>query len=899
MADDPVTPKARRYDVALSFASEDRQYVERVARELVRAGVAVYYDEYEETTTWGKNLHEHLHYVYSEAAHFTIIFISASYAEKAWPKFELRSALSRALGESREYILPARFDDTDLGGLPKTTGYVDLRRKKPEQLARLVIKKIRESCIELKPNGTARSPSVASRVGEVEAPRAAADSQGSLSGLAPPAAEVDRPMQGRSNLPDRPKRFIGRRKELDSIKQLLKDNRLVTLTGAPGCGKSTLALRVAKEVESEYVDGVRLVELASISDPNLVVQHFATALEVREERGRSVEKALFGFLKSKVILIVLDNCEHLRAECERIVGKLRESCHEARVLATSQDPLGADGESTWRVPGLTLPEELRQGDARPTTISQLMDASEAAQLFIRCVKSLNPDKSLTDDDAPGIAAVCTALDGHPLAIEIAAGWTESWTVDELLPRLKDNVMLAPPDAPARPQEKTLRGLMDRRYKLLSDAERALFRRVAVFQGDWTLPAAETICADTLMKRIQIPVLLDILIRKTLVETRILNRGTRYRMQEWIRKYAVEKLSESADADACQKRHFEWYSQVVADSESDLYGRDQVKRLDLLDLEYANIRAAIDWSSSRFVEGAFRTAGALWRFWLLRCLFSEGLRVLGALLTHPESARSGPKAMTKALLGAAFLAYYQASDRWRDFIAQCEPVVDEVDDAYHEIMVKLVWVLKLADQKNFEQSKSLAKKLEIRARRFSGSWLSGFLSLILGVAAVYREDLRSAVSRFRQGLDQAKKTGDRWLIYHNGSFYGLMMIRRNKLELATPSLRVALEAARDLGDKSGMAWVLEVYAGLAAAEGERARLPGVAKAQFSLAARLLGAVAYLREAATAATVSVWLEGYEILLTHVRQSLGESEFVRQRSIGETMSIDEAVALCLSEF
>src|SRR5919107_138330 len=291
------------------------------------------------------------------------------------------------------------------------------------------------------------------------------------------------------NLPSELSSFVGREKELTEVKRLLENNRLLTLTGPGGCGKTRLALLSASELVEAFEDGVWMVELASLAEPSLVPQAVASTLGVRERPGSSLTEALSDYLRTRKLLLLLDNCEHLIDACAEFAGALLHSCPGLRVLATSREALGITGEIAWPVPSLSLPDLRRLPDF------ESLSRYESARLFVERATTVRPNFTLTEQNAPAAAQVCYRLDGIPLAIELAAARTKVLSVEEISSRLGDSFrLLAAGSRTALPRQRTLHATMDWSHGLIGRGERALFRRLSVFAGGFTLKAAGSVCA---------------------------------------------------------------------------------------------------------------------------------------------------------------------------------------------------------------------------------------------------------------------------------------------------------------------------------------------------------------------------------------------------------------------
>ena len=418
-----------------------------------------------------------------------------------------------------------------------------------------------------------------------------------------------------NNLPRQLTTFVGREHEIAEIKRLLKTttSRLVTLTGAGGCGKTRLASQVGLELLADYPQGVWLIELAPISDPALVTQTVVTALGLREESGRPLLTTLLDYLRNRKTLLLLDNCEHLVEASAQLAETLLHTCPDLTILASSREQLGIAGEAAFRVPSLATP------DLHQTPAVETLQNYEAIRLFIDRAQLARPDFALTPANAYAIAQICQRLDGIPLAIELAAARVNVLGVDQIAARLGNAFrLLTGGSRTALPRQQTLRALMDWSYNLLSEAERTLLRRLAVFASGWTLDAAEAIGADEdaqgLIQPDDVLDLLTQLVNKSLVITEGAQRDhVRYRLLETIRQYAREKLLEHCDVDCVWDRHLAYFVRLAETAEQALHGPQQGQWLGRLRDELENVHAALDWAMDGDVEGGLRLATAIYQY----------------------------------------------------------------------------------------------------------------------------------------------------------------------------------------------------------------------------------------------------------------------------------------------
>jgi non-specific serine/threonine protein kinase len=454
------------------------------------------------------------------------------------------------------------------------------------------------------------------------------------------------------NLPLPLTSFVGRDTAIAEVTRLLSTTRLLTLTGAGGCGKSRLALRIGEEVRRAYADGAWLVELAALSDPTLLPHTVASALGVREAPGRPLLDLLTAYLRGRSLLLILDNCEHLVAACAPLAETLLRACPGLTILATSRHVLGVAGETAWRVPSLAVPDL-----HSPPPLERLVHY-EAVQLFIDRATAAQPGLQVTQQNAPAVARICHHLDGIPLAIELAAARARVFAVEQIAARLDDRFrLLTAGPRTALPRQQSLGATVDWSYALLSEPERALLRRLAVCAGGWTFEAAEVVAAGDGVQPYAVLDLLAQLVDKSLVIAEERRGAVRYRLLETIREYACDRLQAAGEAAGTRDRHRAYFLALAEEAEPQLRGAESQRFLDRLEEEHANLRVALEWAlaSPDGGEAALRLSGALAWFWWLRSYHDEGWRWLErALAGAPEASA----ARMKALHGAGYLAHHR-------------------------------------------------------------------------------------------------------------------------------------------------------------------------------------------------------------------------------------------------
>jgi len=468
------------------------------------------------------------------------------------------------------------------------------------------------------------------------------------------------------NLPAQLTSFIGREEETEQLIALLKTHRLVTLTGSGGTGKSRLALRVASELFDLFPNGIWLVELASLSDPALVPKAVASAMNLPEMPANPILEILNNFLKTKRLLLILDNCEHLLDACAGLANSILRTCPEISILTSSREVLGVEGEALFRVPAMSFP------DTRQLTQLDSLSNYDAVRLFVERAQVTSPDFAITVNNAAMVVDLVCQLDGIPLAIELAAARLNVLGIEQIVQRLNNTFhILTGGGRTALPHHQTLRASIDWSHDLLTHSEQILLRRLSVFVGGWRLKAAEQVCANgaknhELIKTETILDLLSDLVAKSLViafqesEDRM-----RYRMLETIRQYANEKLVLAGELETVRERMLVYYLDLVERLEPALRGREQIKTLKHLEIELDNLRYVLEWALQNDIEASLRLASSLQWFWYIHFHWSEGIEWLKQALDveknlrmNDQKERTNKFIRARALLALGFLLLMQ-------------------------------------------------------------------------------------------------------------------------------------------------------------------------------------------------------------------------------------------------
>jgi predicted ATPase/DNA-binding SARP family transcriptional activator len=583
----------------------------------------------------------------------------------------------------------------------------------------------------------------------------------------------------KAQLPVRLTPLVGRESELDDVVQAATRSRLVTLTGPGGTGKTRLALAAARAAQAGFPAGVGWVELAQVEDPDLVGQAIATRLDVPDTPGQDATEAVAKYLADHRLLIVLDNCEHLAGAAAGLTEYLLAACPNLAVLATSREALGVEGELSWQVPPLSLPQ------AEPAPTAAALAKSDAVKLFEQRAQLVRPSFRVTDDNAAAVLAICQRLDGLPLAIELAAARMRILSSAQLADRLDDIfAVLVGGARSAPPRHQALRATLDWSHELLGDDERATFRRLAVFSGGFTLPAAERVAAGGDIRPDAMLELLTRLADKSLLRVEHARGGTRYHLLATIAGYAAERLAEAGEAAPVRQAHLEFVTGLVEHAAA---GIERVEEqagpleleLDRLDTELPNIQRAFEHAQDGGdPAAALRIAAPLDRYAYLRGRYHQVRQWLD------EAVAAGPDApaelRAKALLGSGRLA-----------LLQCDyaPAVRRLEAA-------LRLYRELADPRG----------------------IAGALQ-VLGSVAREQGRYARAVELHAESLAVAEAAADRWAVASAHGYLSFVSWLQRDFARASTEAETALAAFRDLGDVEGAAWSLISLGTVARYQGE--------------------------------------------------------------------------------
>ncbi|MBC3190660.1 LuxR family transcriptional regulator [Pseudonocardia sp. C8] len=686
------------------------------------------------------------------------------------------------------------------------------------------------------------------------------------------------------NLPAELTSFVGRRREMTDVTRLLTEARLVTLTGVGGAGKTRLSLQVAGKIRHDFPEGAWLVELAPLEDDGLLAQTVAQTLGLHDWGARPPASALADHLADKRMLLVLDNCEHLRNACAELAGVVLRSAPQVRILATSRQPLGLTGEHIYQVPTLSRP-----GSGQVPPVDSLIQY-EAVNLFVARAKAVQPDFALTEEDAEPVLKVCDQLDGLPLAIELAAVRLRALSIAEIADRIEDRFRLLTGGSPeALPRHQTLRALIDWSFELCSDEERALWARLSVFSGGFDLAAAEAVGTDDEVDPHALLDALSALVDKSIVIAGEEHGHVRYRMLETIREYGRDRLREAGLAREVGDRHRGHFLQQAVQAAAGWFGPDQENLLLRARQEHGNVRTALDHCLAERgrAESGLEMAAALWFVWLATGLTSEGRRWLERLL---DVEKAPSRARNQALWTCAYLCIIQQDVAAAEpLITECQRQASELDDR-----VALAWATQLSGMAamstgSLSTARSRLESGLVRHERCSNP--VGVLDAtfyLVAVSALLGHASRSA-QMCEEALALCDEHGERWLKSYLLWDMGLVAWEHGDGASAAVSARDALQQARVFNEQMVIAFCIETLAWTAHADLKHRR-----------AARLLGCADEIWRHVGAPLFGIrdLIRHHERCLDGVRRTLREESFEAEFRSGARLRLDQAVAFALEE-
>ena len=714
-----------------------------------------------------------------------------------------------------------------------------------------------------------------------------------------------------NNLPFQLTSFVGREKEIDEIRGLLKTSHLVTLTGSGGTGKTRLSIEVGTQLLTNFQHGVWLIELAPLSDESQIIPALAQTFGLQELPFNPLKNLVMDYLRDKKLLLILDNCEHLIAACAKLTDELLHQCAGLKILASSREALGIAGEVTYRTPSLA--------------------DTESTSLFVERARAANSKFFLTESNASAVAQICHRLDGIPLAIELAAARTKLLAPEQIATRLDDLFrLLVGGSRTALPRQQTLRALIDWSYDLLTDEEKNLLRIASVFVGGWTLEALEAVSEDSLA-----PEHLEGLINKSLVVTEEHNGEMRYFLLETIRQYAREKLFEAKQAGAARDRHFVHYKNISSGlwDVSRFTNEAEMQKLKSMQVEVENLRAAFEWGLQNDVQSALELAAnmamsmtmvggliegttilkiAMEKFRALppvegaanrlrKEIYAHGCFGLGTLLQGSNEIMSSRSALQEAiaiarelgdkkLLGVSLEMYANASAmiKAEDALAAAQEGLEILRELNYKAGMGMAYgnLARLESiHGNYQEAeKYIALFLPIMGEG-TISLQSGFLNLGMGIGARSQGRFDRAQRHFEEGLRIFTQMGHKGMITGMTSEIAHTQRALGNYSAAKNTYRGTIKLYQDYGNRPAVAHQLECFAMIAVVEEEPQR-----------AAKLFATAEAIREVTGHKRTDEEEAEEAQFISRLRAMLTEAEFNALWAEGMSMMMEQAIQLAL---
>ena len=747
----------------------------------------------------------------------------------------------------------------------------------------------------------------------------------------PPLQSLDNP-ELPNNLPELLSSFVGRDEELNEVRTLIDENRLVTLTGAGGSGKTRLAMQAAAELLDGQGEGVWLVELASVTDEALVPLAVASVLGIQEIMDVSPLETLIGALSSQNVLLILDNCEHLISACSKFADEVMRNCARVHIMATSREPLGIEGERVYRVPSMSLPGE---------DVESFADVgdSDAVALFLGRAREV--DYMVHDEDAPLVSSICKRLDGIPLALELAAARLSSMSLSQLHERLDQRFrLLTGGSRNVMARQQTLQALVDWSYGLLSPAEQSVLRRLSVFVGGFTLEAAESVCSSELVDEFDVANVLHSLVAKSLVVADQGHRSVRFRLLETIRQYSAQKLLDAEGDEIAldvRERHADYYVALAVAGGAGYYSTAHNEWARTLDVEGENLRAMLSHcaASPSRTEDVFRVFVALGWFLTSRAsydwvpylsdaikrsgdaktpLFANALVMLGQLevsfsLLDDVKVAAAAVVIKRGLAMAEELNEQAVQARALGLLAMDAARRHDVDQATEFTLRSIAAARASGDSAEIAAAlfsslggrigdalfteDDAAKVIEEVHEIWSAAGFNSGLAAVSSNAAhsaFNRGDVDTATREWRRALEVLEESGAVWWARSPRVNLALILAASGKFDEAGPLLRQSLREARRSGFRQDVGPLIEVVGFQVALDGDVVR-----------GARLFGAgralSAHGLDIGTLSPNTDFEEAMEREAeAQFRAALGDEGFEREYTIGTALSVSAATELAL---
>ncbi len=681
-----------------------------------------------------------------------------------------------------------------------------------------------------------------------------------------------------NNLPTQLTTFLGRDRELAEAGQLLREARLLTLTGPGGTGKTRLSLQLAAEASDLFHDGVYFVPLGPIREPSLVLPTIAQAMGLPDPRGHALEH-LSEHLAEKRVLLVLDNFEQVITAAPE-VGELLQQVAGVAALVTSRAPLRVYGEQEYPVPPLSVPDPHRAAD-----LENLPQFASVA-LFIERAMGVKPGFRVDASNAPAIAEICARLDGLPLAIELAAARVRVLTPQAIMARLDDRLGLLAGGSRNLPErQQTLRGAIDWSHHLLEPRDRVVFARFSAFSGGAPEEAFDAVVlADWPPDVGPAPDALEALsslLDNSLVRQEMRGSEPRFRMLETIREYAAERLAEAEPEPATRLRHANHYLGLAEGAAERLFSDEQRSCLDTLEREHDNLRAAMDFAIEQGrAELALRLVSATWRFWQMRGYLTEGGGRARLALELPH-AGDHPEVLQRAIEAAGGIAYWQGDmEEARELYRRQEDLATERGDERGEAQALYNRSMTYALESDASDAAALAQDALAKYRALGDRHGEGLAQWAYLNALAFQEEVAEGTALAADTVGIFREVGDRFMLAWGLYTQSLTQIQARDLEAARASLSEALQIFQETHDLSGYALVLDGFASVAWLAGEKDR-----------AMRIAGAAAAIQDVSG---LGLAQRNRQYAQFYPADLLNEGPLAEAYAEGQRLSLEEAVAL-----
>lgn len=675
--------------------------------------------------------------------------------------------------------------------------------------------------------------------------------------------------------------YVGRRHEVVEVRAALRPGHLITLTGTGGVGKTRLAEAVATRVAREFADGAVFIDLTELRDGAPLPDLVATRLGLHNRSDRPTPQVVVDSLRERALLLVLDNCEHVVDAAATFAAAVVADCPKVTILATSRQSLGVDGEHVFRIPPLAVP-----ADDVPPSPDELI-RHDSVRLFVERAMAAAAGFELTAENADAVVAICRALDGLPLAIELAAARLRSlspWQIADRLTRVLPLLTSTSRTAPER--QRTLQATIDWSFALCSPAEQAVWQRASVFAGTFDLPAAERVCAAADLPAEDVLNAVDGLLDKSVLVRDDHGEIARYRMLETLREHGRSLLDEQGDTVRVLREHRDWIDQLTATADAEWVSPNQVPWIKRLGREQGNLRAALEWSITEPGEAgaALRIASRLDEYWTAYGHSMECRQRLDrALAATPADHPDRPRALAACALHAVWHLDFDGADR---LLAEADRMADDLGEQFR---ASLTYVRALAAQMRTDpRAADLAAEAAAVFRAHGDVRRELHPLWIHGVSKGYRGgDMEAGRAALHRMLELCAAHGE--TRYRSMAEFGLafLEVELGDVAVADDFARKAMRGATSIGERTGTAYLLDALAWIADRMGDHVR-----------AATLFGAAGKVWQAVGSAPEVAVSGPHRAHKANTLSALGDERFTRAYTAGRAMTSEEAARFALGE-